>query len=87
MDIEQRLAAIEARNLKVTADKVWETSLMRRLSIAAMTYVCACLTFILLIPTAQWYLTAFVPTGGYVLSTLGLPWLRERWQKSHGYMV
>ena len=81
MSLEERLAGVEVRNQKVTVDKAWETSLTRRLSIAAMTYACACLTFLIMIPTATWYLTALVPTGGYLLSTLGLPPLRNIWQR------
>jgi len=29
----------------------------------------------------HWYLGAFIPTGGYVLSTLSLPFVRKLWQK------
>ena len=27
--------------------------------------------------------TALVPTGGYLLSTLSLPWIRKRWMSRH----
>lgn len=84
MSLEDRVAAIEERNSLVTADKAWETSLTRRLAITLITYVCACLTFRLLNPEGQWYFAALVPTGGYALSTLGLPWLRGLWAKRVG---
>lgn len=81
MDIEQRIAEIEKRNDKVTSDKAWETSKTRRFAIALTTYLCACLTFLIIIPSSNWYFAALVPTGGYCLSTLGLPWLRAIWQQ------
>ena len=38
LHLEQRIAIIEARNKKVEADKAWETSWVRRISIAVLTY-------------------------------------------------
>ena len=38
MSLEERVAKIEARNAKVEADKAWETSWVRRFSIALLTY-------------------------------------------------
>ncbi|MEZ0224010.1 MAG: hypothetical protein ACAH83_05615 [Alphaproteobacteria bacterium] len=83
MTLEDRIASIEQRNDKVTQDKAWETSRTRRAAIALTTYICACLTFIIIIPSSNWYFAALVPTGGYCLSTLGLPWLRAVWEKRH----
>lgn len=37
--IEDRLAAIEARNGRVEGDKAWETSWTRRVSIMMLTYL------------------------------------------------
>jgi hypothetical protein len=81
MSLEERLASIEGRNARVTLDKAWETSLTRRAAIAATTYCCACLTFLIIIPSSNWYFAALVPTGGYCLSTLGLPQLRMWWER------
>ena len=36
--LERRIQAIEERNKRVEADKAWETSLTRRVSIAVITY-------------------------------------------------
>jgi hypothetical protein len=74
--LEQRLAAIEARNQNVSADKNWEISLTRKVCIALITYACASLMFTMVLPSVDWYLAACVPVMGYLLSTLGLPWVR-----------
>ncbi len=77
-DIEQRVASIEERNRRVEADKAWEVSWTRRLSIAALTYLTS-LLFLWLIDIEHFALSALVPTGGYMLSTLSLPWIRRWW--------
>ena len=38
-DLEKRISAVEQRNLRVERDKQWETSAIRRGSIAALTYI------------------------------------------------
>lgn len=45
--IEERLSAIEERNRRVEADKAWETSWLRILSISVITYVVAVLLVML----------------------------------------
>lgn len=80
-DIEDRLEQIEQRNARVEIDKAWETSLTRRLSIALLTYITASL-FLWLIDVAFPLLSALVPTGGYALSTLSMPWIKKRWISS-----
>lgn len=81
MDIEERISAIEVRNAKVSKDKAWETSATRRAFIAFITYCCACVIFIYVVPAPDWALAAIVPTAGYLLSTLGLPWVRKAWER------
>ncbi len=77
-NIEEQLRQICERNKRVEAEKAWETSWIRRLTIAAMTYVTACM-FLWLIASPSFALSALVPTGGYLLSTLSLPWIKQRW--------
>lgn len=73
-----RLSSIEFRNKRVELDKKWETSFTRRLAIAILTYVIAA-AFLLLAEIPSPYLNALVPTGGYLLSTLSLMWLKKLW--------
>ena len=82
MDIETRLQAIEARNRQVEHDKAWEVSLTRRFTIALITYLTASVFLTCVLPHDSWYLDACVPMAGYLLSTLSLPWIKRKWQKS-----
>ncbi len=77
-DLDPRLQAILDRNARVERDKAWETSLTRRGTIAGMTYLTACV-FLWLIGNDNVWLNALVPTGGYLLSTLTLPPLKNLW--------
>ena len=72
------LEAILERNKRVETDKAWETSITRRAIITMITYIIA---FLLLwhINVEQFYWVALVPTGGYILSTLSLPWAKKLW--------
>ncbi len=79
-DIEKRLSAIEQRNKKVELDKAWETSWSRRIIIAILTY----LTIVLFFYFAQLpkpFINSIVPTIGFVLSTLSLPFFKKLWLK------
>ena len=77
-DVEERLKAIEARNERVSAEKAWETSFVRRGLIAGITYVCALVLLNILGHDDAWK-HAFVPVMGYVLSTFSLPPLKKLW--------
>ncbi len=79
--IEDELKVIQHRNEKVELDKAWETSFVRRGFIACMTYIIA-VWFMWSIGVENHYLNAFVPTGGYILSTLSLPFIKKRWIKN-----
>ena len=71
---------ILTRNARVEADKAWEISLTRRLVIALITYGVAVI-FMKRIGVAEPWLNALVPTGGYALSTLSLPFIKAWWLK------
>ena len=78
--LEQELKLIKERNNKVETDKSWETSLTRRLVIAISTYIIAGIWLVLINDTYPW-LKAFVPAGGYLLSTLSLSFFKNLWLK------
>lgn len=77
-DLQQQIDDITQRNARVETDKAWETSWTRRLSIALATYAFA-LIWLLIIKNDQPLLTAFVPTVGYILSTITLTSIKKRW--------
>lgn len=78
MEIEKEIEIIQERNKRVETDKAWETSWTRRIFIAAVTYAVA-LWWLNIIDGSSAWLKAFVPTGGYILSTLSLPFIKKWW--------
>ena len=70
------------RNSRVEADKAWETSKTRRAVIAGLTYIIAA-AFMYRIEVSSPFLNALVPTGGYLLSTLSLPVVKQWWLKKY----
>jgi hypothetical protein len=76
--IEKRIADIEDRNRKVEADKDWETSKTRRLILMFFTYLSIGL-YLQVIGIDNPWLNAIVPTVGFFLSTLSLPFIKEYW--------
>lgn len=77
--VEQRLAAIEARNARVELDKQWETSLTRRLTIAGLSYFVVAF-YLIIINKDRPFVNALVPAIAYLLSTLILKRIRLLWQ-------
>ena len=78
MSAEERLRALEERNSRVEQEKAWEQSISRKFFIAFLTYTTVAL-FLLLSGFANPLLNAIVPTIGFVLSTLTLPFLKKVW--------
>jgi hypothetical protein len=81
MNIEQEILQIKGRNKKVEADKAWERSWARRLSISVFTYIVAEAWLLIIREPNSWY-KAFVPVVGYILSTLTLPPIKKFWIKN-----
>lgn len=79
-DIENRLRKIELRNSKVEQDKKWETSLARKIAIACITYVVLAFYFGFFLGVNPW-ISALVPTIGFLLSTMSLSIVKEMWIK------
>lgn len=80
-NIEEKLAVIAQRNIRVETDKAWEISFTRRIFITVSTYIIAGVWLVLINDTFPW-LKAFVPPVGYFLSTLSLPFIKKWWIKS-----
>lgn len=77
-DIEQRLAAIEARNKRVEDDKAWETSWIRRVSIMVLTYFVV-VSYLHFVVKIEPWINALVPVIGFALSTLTISLLKSAW--------
>jgi hypothetical protein len=80
MNLEERVAKIEARNKRVETDKDWESSWVRRIILMICTYLTIALYMKFVVHINPW-INAIVPTVGFFLSTLTLPWVRKFWAK------
>tara|TARA_Y100000034_G_C6675103_1_gene296577 strand:+ start:332 stop:589 length:258 start_codon:yes stop_codon:yes gene_type:complete len=80
MSVEKRLNTIEQRNKKVELDKAWENSFSRKIIIAVLTYIIIVL-FFLVAQLPKPFINPIVPTAGFVLSTLSLPFFKKIWIK------
>lgn len=76
--IKKEIEAIKKRNRSVEIDKAWEKSWTRRIFIAILTYLIA-LWWMRTIGESLIFLKACIPTGGYLLSTLSLPFVKNIW--------
>jgi hypothetical protein len=81
MDLEKEVEIIKQRNAKVEADKAWEISVFRKISILTITYILACLVMYVIGVTDFW-LNALIPTLGFFLSTLSFGGLKQFWIKN-----
>ena len=80
--IGNELRAIKERNIKVEADKAWETSWFRIFTLLLITYGIS--AFILYeIGNQNPFRNAFIPTIGYFLSMQSLPFLKRRWIRNY----
>lgn len=76
--LEDRITTIEKRNKKVELNKAWETSFSRKISIAVLTYFVIVLFFVFA-ELPKPFINSIVPTMGFVLSTLSLPFFKRLW--------
>ncbi len=75
-----RVQKIEERNKKVESDKAWETSFLRRGLLIIFTYLAIGL-YLQAINIDRPWLNAIVPSVGFLLSTLTLPFFKSLWLK------
>ena len=78
MEIVEEIERIKDRNKKVEEDKAWETSTFRKFVIIALTYLTVVL-FFLVANLPHPFLSALVPSAGFALSTLSLPFFKKIW--------
>lgn len=78
--LEDRVLEIESRNKRVELDKTWETSWTRRVLLFLFTYIAIGLYLNVIRVNKPW-LNAIVPSVGFLLSTLTLPFFKKLWEK------
>ncbi len=79
-ELEKRIEKIELRNNRVETDKAWEISWTRRILIAIFTYLAIVIYLKFIVHINPW-INAIVPTTGFLLSTLTLPFFKKLWIK------
>lgn len=81
-ELSREIEKIKERNRRVEADKIWETSLMRRTLLVLFTYISIGLYMDVINVQNPW-LNAVIPSIGFLLSTLTLPFFKDYWLKKH----
>jgi len=74
--LEKSIKKLENRNKKVEADKSWETSNFRKISVAVITYLII-LIIMYLLDFKDIFINALIPTFGFLLSTLSIDILKK----------
>jgi len=78
--IRREITEIKKRNARVERDKKWEISATRKIFIGILTFFFAFL-FLKIAGFQNCFFAAFVPTGGFFISTFSLKFLRKIWEK------
>ncbi len=81
-ELEKEVNKIKERNKRVEADKAWERSYARRALLVIFTYL-AIAIYLWAIGIPHAWLTAVVPSVGFLLSTLTLPFFKGLWLRYH----
>jgi hypothetical protein len=76
--VEAELTQLRQRNIRVEADKAWETSYTRVVFLLCLTYMVTASVF-WLITVPHPLRNALIPTVGYWLSTQSLPYVKKWW--------
>lgn len=78
--LQKEIETIKARNKSVELDKKWEQSWTRRILIAIFTYLSISI-YMWAVRIERPFLNAIVPTIGFMLSTLTLPFFKKIWTR------
>ncbi|HIK43440.1 MAG TPA: hypothetical protein IGR64_00990 [Leptolyngbyaceae cyanobacterium M65_K2018_010] len=76
--LEGAVEELRDRNRRVEREKAWETSLTRRMLLVVLTYGITALVFWkIAVPSPL--SDALIPSTGYIISTLTVPWAKQAW--------
>ena len=79
-NLEKEVSEIKERNLRVEGDKAWEVSYFRVLLIAGIVYIIELRYYI---GSESYFLNAFVPAIGFLISVQSLPLIKKWWLKKN----
>ena len=77
-NLKKEIESIKERNARVEADKAWEVSWTRRIIVALLTYLVIVL-FIFVLNLPNPFISALIPTAGFLLSTLTVGFVKKIW--------
>ncbi len=80
--LEEEIAKIKERNIKVSIDKAWETSKFRIFAICFLTWVIISSVFFIL-EVERYLINAVIPVLGFYLSTQTLPIVKNYWTSKY----
>ncbi len=80
--LSKEIEQIQARNKRVEIDKAWETSYTRRILLIIFTYLSIGI-YMFVIGVSNPWLNAVIPSVGFLLSTLTLPYFKNYWIKRY----
>lgn len=78
--IKKDIQEIKERNIKVEINKAWETSFFRKCLISILTYIVVVI-FFYFATLPKPFISAIVPTIGFLLSTLSITYFKNVWTK------
>lgn len=78
--LQKEVEQIKRRNERVEIDKAWETSWIRKLFLILFTYISISL-YMWIIGVIDPWLNAVIPSIGFLLSTLTLPFIKKYWRQ------
>ena len=79
--LQHEIEMLKTRNKRVEAEKAWENSWQRKISILVLTYILMSLIFFML-KNPHPFTNAIIPTLGYILSTLTFWVLKKQFLKN-----
>jgi len=79
-EIKKDIQEIKKRNIKVETNKAWEISFSRKILISVLTYS-VIVIFLITTDFPKPFISAIVPTIGFILSTLSIPFFKKIWIK------
>jgi len=79
-DLQKDIDQIKVRNKRVEADKAWETSWVRRVTVLVLTYVTV-VVFFFMADVAKPFVNAAVPSFAFILSTSTVSFIKRWWLK------
>lgn len=76
--LQTQINEIKSRNARVEADKAWETSWTRRVTIVVLTYIVVLVIFVIArLPDP--FVNAIVPSLAFVVSSLTMGGIKRWW--------